>query len=155
MRGAQINGGIAENIQGDAIGGTTNNQNFHAPVGNLAGVNKGSMTVHVEQQRMDNIIKLIAILKEISQSFPNEQQENVEIHLSDLKSDLNQQEKPNLSKLKTRIIGLLSVAIAVAGTIATATDFANNVFELSNNLKVPIDVIQPQLREFKELQPQF
>ena len=130
------------------------NQTFNAPAINVAGINKGTMIAHMGQST-DDIVKLLTTLQETVKSFPEEQKEKAEVYLGDLVSDLNHQEKPSLSKLKTRIIGLLSVAIAIAGSVATATDFANNVFELSNKLNVPVEAIRPQLEEFKKLQSNF
>ena len=45
--------------------------------------------------------------------------------------------------------------MVIAGRVATATDFANNVLELSNKLEVSTAEIQPQLEELKRALPEF
>ena len=79
----------------------------------------------------------------------------VEGHIEDLNNNFKQQANPAPSTIKRRIIGLLGVAITIAGAVATATDFANNVLELSSKLEVPAEAIQPQLEKFKSLRPEF
>jgi len=132
----------------------TINQTFNAQVGNAAGVNKGSMNAHIGKNA-DDVMKLITALQQIAQSFPNDQKELVEGYIEDLSNDFSQSIKPSSSAVKRRIIALWGVAIAVAGSIATATDFANNVLELSNKLEIPTEAIQPQLEEFSRLRPDF
>ena len=103
----------------------------------------------------DDIIKLVSVLQEIAGSFPADPKELTEGHLEDLKNDYAQHSKPSPSTFKRRIIGLLSVAMVIAGRVATATDFANNVLELSNKLEVPISEIQPQLETLKYALPEL
>ena len=74
--------------------------------------------------------------------------------MEDLTYDLAQPQ-PNPAKLKTRFIALLGVAIALGTHIATATDFANNVLELSQKLSVPTQALQPQLEQLKQIHPDF
>ena len=45
--------------------------------------------------------------------------------------------------------------MVIAGRVATATDFANSVLELSNKLDVPVAEIQPQLETLKRVLPEF
>ncbi|MEM9008822.1 MAG: hypothetical protein AAGE59_35600, partial [Cyanobacteria bacterium P01_F01_bin.86] len=91
---------------------------------------------------------------DISQSFPAVQSQEVHIHLEDLANDLAQ-EQPQRSRLRTRLAALLGVEIAVGTTVATATDFANNVLELSQKLSIPPTEFQPQLQQLQQIQPDF
>jgi uncharacterized protein YjbI with pentapeptide repeats len=126
---------------------------FHGPVGNVADTNYGVMNAHIEQNR-DDISRLMTSLRDLAQSFPTAQIEEVHIHLEDLANDLKQ-EKPQPSRLRTRLVALFGVAIAVSGAVATATDFANNLLELSAKLSIPAAEFQRQLQQLKELQPDF
>lgn len=148
----------AEQVNAQGVGVMMENPNikqtFNATVGNAVGVNQGEMIAYIGKSS-EEIIRLITSLQEISQSFPEEQKEAAAIQLSDLTNDFNQPTEPHKARLKTRIIGLLSIAISIAGAVATTTDFANNVLELSNKLEVPVKAIQPKLEEFKKLQPEF
>ncbi|MGF1520907.1 MAG: pentapeptide repeat-containing protein [Leptolyngbyaceae cyanobacterium] len=136
-------------------------QNFYGPVGNVAGNvagnNYGNMkaTIHSNYgSKADDILRLLTALRESAQAFPKTQIEEVHIHLDDLANDL-QQEKPQTARLRTRLVALLGVAIALGTHIATATDFANNVLELSQKLSVPAQALEPQLQQLKDIHPDF
>ncbi|MGB3309160.1 MAG: pentapeptide repeat-containing protein [Nodosilinea sp.] len=133
LQGAQFAGGFAETVQGNQIGGVINNYRSNA----------------------DDIVRLLFSLGELSQAFPEDQQQQVQIHLQDLAIDLKQPEQCSPTKLKTRLAGLFGVLILLGGGIATATDFANNVLELSEKLNVPAKEFQPQLQQFKQIYPDF
>ncbi|MEM9005059.1 MAG: hypothetical protein AAGE59_16245 [Cyanobacteria bacterium P01_F01_bin.86] len=90
---------------------------------------------------------------EIKESFPDEDKKTAQVHLEDLANDLKQPE-PNPAKLKTRFMGLLGVAIALGTHVATATDFANNVLELSPKLSVPTQALEPRLEQLKQTHPE-
>jgi hypothetical protein len=107
--------------------------------------NTGSGTVsHFSQnigQNVDEISKLIGSLREIAEKFPETQREKAMGLLKNLQEDIAKPEKQKDSRIKTCIVALL----AIAGVVATGTDFANNVFELSEKLGIPIDFNVPQL----------
>ncbi len=92
-------------------------------------------------QNVDEIIKIIASLREMAQGFPEVQREEVMVHLDDLQEDISTPEKQKPQRVKTRIAALLTIAALVAGT----ADFANNVLELSEKLGVPVDINIPQV----------
>jgi hypothetical protein len=62
----------------------------------------------------------------MAQEFPEAQREEAIIHLDDLQEDITIPEKQKPQRIKTRIVALLTIA----GLVAGATDFANNVLEL-------------------------
>ncbi len=64
------------------------------------------------------------------------------MHLDDLEEDIQQPEKFQPKRMKARLAALLAIAVALGGAVATATDFANNVLELSKKLN--IELVQPQ-----------
>lgn len=127
-------------------------QNFYGSVGNVAGTNYGSMTAYIKQNG-DEITRLLVSLRKIAQEFPEAQREEVQVHLEDLAADLDQPEKCQQARLKTRIAGLFGVLLMLGGGVATATDFANNVLELSEKLDVPTETFQPQLEQLKQIYP--
>jgi uncharacterized protein YjbI with pentapeptide repeats len=129
-------------------------QSFHSSVGSVAGTNYGSMTAYINQNS-DEVTRLLASLHKIAQEFPEAQREEVQIHLEDLASDLNNPEKCQPARMKTRIAGLFGVLLMLGGGVATATDFANNVLELSKKLDVPAETFRPQLEHFKQLYPEY
>ncbi len=127
-------------------------------LGNLADVNHGNMTATIHNhygQDADTILQKLEALREYAKSFPEEEKEAVQVHVEGLGQDLQQFQKPSTARSKTRLAGLLGVAIALGTHIATATDFANNVLELADKLAVPTDALQPQLQQLKEIHPEF
>jgi AbiTii len=88
-------------------------------------------------QNIDEITTLIESLRKIVQDLPEEQREEAIIHLDDLQEDINAPEKQKPKRLKTRILALLAVGSVIAG----ATDFTNNVMQLSEKLGVNIPQI--------------
>ncbi|MEM1308193.1 MAG: pentapeptide repeat-containing protein [Cyanobacteria bacterium P01_H01_bin.153] len=137
----------------------TSNQNFYGPIGNVASTNYGQMTATIHQNygpQADDIIQHLAALRVSTQSLPEKEKETAQLHIKDLTNDVAAQSgKPGPIALRTRIVGLLTVAITLGTHVATATDFANNVLELSQKLDVPTQTLQPQLQQLKEMHPDF
>ena len=95
-------------------------------------------------QNIDEITSLIQSLRNTAQEFPTEEREQALVHLEDLEEDIHKPEKRKPNRVKTRLTALFAIAIGVGGAVATATDFTNNILELSEKLGVPIEMIQPQ-----------
>ncbi|WP_052288291.1 pentapeptide repeat-containing protein [Leptolyngbya iicbica] len=127
--------------------------NLQGNVINLGEIS-GQVSLHYGQDA-DKILQTLESLQSYAQTFPETEKEAVQVHLEDLTHDLQQFKKPSPARLKTRLMGLLRIAVALGTGIATATDFANNVLELADKLAVPIEVLEPQLREFKAIHPNF
>ncbi|MDV3352696.1 hypothetical protein QGP82_28735 [Leptothoe sp. LEGE 181152] len=102
----------------------------------------------------DSIEKILESLVQIAESFSSQYKELAITYVEDLRSDLKQKEK-NPSKLRMRILSLLSIVVTLGGGIAGVADFANNVLDLSQKLQVPFVEIQPQLSQVKQLYPDF
>jgi len=92
-------------------------------------------------QEIDEITRLITSLREMSQEFPENQREEIIVHLDDLQEDITIPEKRKPQRIKTRIAALLTIG----GLFAGGADFANNVLELSEKLGIPTDINIPQL----------
>ncbi len=95
-------------------------------------------------QNIDEITNLIQSLRNTAQEFPTEEREQALVHLDDLEEDLDKPDKRKPNRVKTRLTALFAIAIGIGGAVATATDFTNNILELSEKLGVPIEMIQPQ-----------
>ena len=130
-------------------------QNFNGPIyGNVAAINEGNMTAYSNVKARE-IIDLIKKLEKASQQASEDgTKELAKVHLGDLALDV-QQSHPDLSRLKTRIIALFGVAMTIGGAIATGTDFANNVLDLSDKVGVPTTEIQQKLLDVKHMYPAF
>ncbi|NEQ48182.1 MAG: hypothetical protein F6K00_33470 [Leptolyngbya sp. SIOISBB] len=132
----------------------TSRYTIHGNIGNLADTNWGNMTATINQNygaQADDIIQLLTSLREAAQAFPEEEKEAALDCVQQTKAALAQ---PQPTKLKTRIVSLLTVASALRYS-SPATDFANNVLELSQKLDVPVQILEPQLQQLKQLHPDF
>jgi hypothetical protein len=128
MRGAQFAGGFAETVQGNQIGGVINNYG----------------------QNADDIVRLLATLRELTQTFPTEQKEEAQMELDDLEADLQKPEKQEPKRLGMRLKRLVAAgttAAAIAGGAATFSGnlntFTDNVLELGEKIGLSRDAIQP------------
>ena len=124
-----------ENSSGDTI------QDF-VGIGKVSG---GTITQNFnnisknEKQDLDEIVRLIDSLSNLAKSFPDEQREEAESHLEDVQEQVNNpDEKKKLYKLKAGLAALLAVSMPLGGAMATATDFTNNVLELSNKFGIEL-----------------
>jgi uncharacterized protein YjbI with pentapeptide repeats len=126
LNNAKFGGGFAAE-GGTAIGGQFNDY---------------STTIN---NNLDEITTLIQSLHQLAQTFPTPQRDEVEEHLNDLQEDLKQPDKVKPSRLKATLGALLAIALTLGGAVATATDFTNNVLELSN--KFGIELVHPQANQ--------
>jgi uncharacterized protein YjbI with pentapeptide repeats len=124
-------------------------QNFYAPVGNVAGTNQGQMTAYINQNN-EAISQLIATLRASAQTFPPEQKDDVLMELEDLEGDLSKPEKQEpkrIGKRLQRLIAAGTAAATLAGGAATfagnVNDFTANVLELGEKIGLSSDAIQP------------
>lgn len=131
FRGAQFAGGFAETVHGDQVGGTV--QNFHGPVGNVAGTNYGTMTAYINQNS-DDISRLIAALRETAQQFPEDQKEEALMELDDLEADLKAPEKQDPKRIGKRLKRLIAAGTAAATLASGAATFSGNINEFTSNV---------------------
>jgi hypothetical protein len=127
-----------------------NNDFRYANFGGGAAIGDGAIQIggthNIFSQKINNnldeIRRLIDILRSQARSFPQKYQEEVEDHLIDLENDLQQPEKRGSNRSKASLLALLTTAGVIGGSVATGTDFANNVLELSK--KFGIELVQTQ-----------
>ncbi|PZV07887.1 MAG: pentapeptide repeat-containing protein [Leptolyngbya sp.] len=126
LRGAQFAGGFAETVQGNQVGGIINNYG----------------------QNADDVVRLLTSLRQLSQTFPEEQKADVLMELDDLESDLSkpEQEPKRLGKRLQRLIAAGTAAATLAGGAATfsgnVNEFTENVFELGEKIGLTREVMQ-------------
>ena len=131
LRGSQFAGGFAETVQGDQVGGTV--QNFHGPVGNVAGTNYGSMTAYINQNA-DDISRLLTALRETAQQFPEAQKDEALMELDDLEADLKAPEKREPKRIGKRLQRLIAAGTAAASVAGGAATFSGNINEFTGNV---------------------
>jgi hypothetical protein len=96
---------------------------------------------------LDEIQQLIAALRSQAEGFPEEKRDEIEVHLGDLEEDLKQPEKHNPNRIKARLSALIAIATVIGGTVATGTDFANNVLELGKKFGIELVQTHPSQQE--------
>ena len=118
------------------------NQHFHAPVGNVASTNYGSMTAYINRNSND-IYHLLTTLREMVQCFPEEQKDEALMELDDIESDLKTPEKQTpkrIGKRFQRLIAAGTAAATIAGGAATFSDdlneFTKNVVDLAEKVGI-------------------
>ena len=127
FRGAQFAGGFAETVRGNQVGGIINNYG----------------------QTADDIVRLLASLRTLSQTFPSEPKEEALMALDDLEADLSEptkQEPKRIGKRLQRLMAAGAAAMAIAGGAATVSgdinEFTENVLELGEKMGLAREDIQ-------------
>jgi uncharacterized protein YjbI with pentapeptide repeats len=125
------------------------NQNFHGPVGNVAGTNYGSMTAYINENSND-INRLLTVLRGTAQQFPEAQKDEALMELDDLEADLKipeKQEPKRIGKRLQRLIAAGTAAATLTGGAATFSgninDFTSNALELAEKVGLSRDAVQP------------
>jgi uncharacterized protein YjbI with pentapeptide repeats len=125
------------------------NQNFHGPVGNVAGTNYGSMTAYINQNS-DDISRLLTALRETAQQFPEAQKVEALMELDDLEADLKALEKQEPKRIGKRLQRLIAAGTAAATFVGGAAtfsgninEFTGNVLELAEKVGLSQDAVQP------------
>jgi hypothetical protein len=142
--------GSGDNIAGDKvmrdkIGTQFNNNNQGANIANFANEvkdNARQQASHFSQTSgasTAEILELINKLRQTADQFPAEIREELIIDVEDVELEV-QKTAPerNLPKLKKRLLALFTAATVTFAAIASTTDFANNVLEISNKLGIEL-----------------
>ncbi len=119
QRGAQFAGGFAETVNGNQIGGIINNYG----------------------QNTDDILRLLTSLRDLSQSFPDDQKEKAQMALDGLEADLNKPEKPSPKRLGQWLKMLILAGTAAATFVEGAATFSGNVNEFTDNTSKLIETL--------------
>jgi uncharacterized protein YjbI with pentapeptide repeats len=128
------NQGSKYDLRGAKFGG-----GFAAEGGYQEGGQLNDYSIQVSAN-MDEIAKLIQSLKTTTQTFPKEQQSDIDIEIEELQTDLADEQRRDPKRLGKRVRSLWLAACAIAVGVAGITDFSNNVLELSKKLNVPIPI---------------
>jgi uncharacterized protein YjbI with pentapeptide repeats len=98
----------------------------------------------------EDISHIIASLRDVAQSFPEQQKNDVLGELEDLEHDLKTPENQNPERVGRRLKRLLVTGTALATLASGAASFSGdinkftgNVLELTKKLGLPVELIQP------------
>lgn len=97
--------------------------------------------------KLDEIAPLVSSLRDMAETFPQEQRTEAIDHLDDIEADLKQPpEKRKPSRAKAAILALMATATAVSGAVTATNEFVTQTQELAEKLGIllPIEQVQPQ-----------
>ncbi|MEI6443471.1 MAG: COR domain-containing protein, partial [Nostocales cyanobacterium ELA583] len=85
------------------------------------------------------LMQIISTMRQTAAQFPPEIRDDIIIDIDDVEAEIQKPEKErNLPKLKKRLIALGTAATVAFTGVAGMTDFANNVMEIGNKLKIEL-----------------
>ena len=87
-------------------------------------------------QNINDIESLIASIKDIINYFPEQQQIEAKIELSDLETDIKTPEKHDVNRFKKRLKGLLAAGTAAATIAGGAVTFSDNLNQFTDNVLI-------------------
>lgn len=154
FRGASI-GNIFELEQSTVHQDTVNrtiNQNTGSTIGSV-----DEFTVNNYNNTGKEIGYLLSAIRSQTDVFPDEHKADSLFMIEDLERDLSTPE-PNQDKIKRRLMGLIKIAVAVAGEVlgnSPASSFTDVVLRLANNLGISLeDSSSPKLIQLEEASSQ-
>ncbi|BAY17153.1 small GTP-binding protein domain-containing protein [Anabaenopsis circularis NIES-21] len=107
-------------------------ENAHQQVGDLTQTSGANIT---------EILQLISNLRQTAAQFPPEIHDDIIVDIDDVEAEIHKPEpERNKTKLKKRLIALLTAAGLIAAPIAGMTDFTNNVLEIGNKLGIELQL---------------
>ncbi|TFI53037.1 GTP-binding protein [Mastigocladus laminosus UU774] len=135
-----------QNNQGDFKPMTANTNNFHnSNIGNFANEvkdNASQQASNFKQTSGANVAELMQIISTMRQTaaqFPPEIHEDITIDIDDVEAEIKKPEKDrNVTRLRKRLLALLTAASVTAVPIAGMTDFTNNVMEIGDKLGIEL-----------------
>ncbi|MEM8808649.1 MAG: COR domain-containing protein [Cyanobacteria bacterium P01_G01_bin.38] len=125
---------ITNNNQGANIANLVNEAKDNAQV-TAANFTQTSGTSTAE------LLQIVDTLRQLTTQFPPEKQEDFIIDLDDVEEELQKpedQRKPG--KLKKRLTALLTAASLIAGSVASANEFADDVIDLGDKLGIELQL---------------
>jgi len=133
----QVNGGTVH--QAGTTNQTTNNLQG-ATIGNFAN-QLNDNAKQISGATAADLIQLITTLRDQAQPFPEAQREDILIELEDLEEQANKPaQQRSLPRIKKRLLAILTAATVAGGAVATATDFTNNVTDLSEKFGIELQL---------------
>jgi internalin A len=115
-------------------------QTFNAPVGVVA--NDHAQVTNFTQINNANtaeLLQLIATMRQTAAQFPQDIQDDIIIDIEDIEAEIQKPEADrNIPKIRKRLIAILAAVSVMAGSIASATDFANNAIDVGSKLGIEL-----------------
>jgi internalin A len=132
---------ITNNNQGANIGNLVNEAKDNAQV-------TASNFTQTSGASTDDLLKIIASLRQTVAQLPTEAQEDLNIEIDDVEEEIKKPENQrNMARLKKRLTALVTAASLIAGGVTATNKFAGEVIDLGS--KVGIELQLPSAAEDK------
>jgi hypothetical protein len=136
-----------DKVMGNKVGNQTNNNNQGANIGNLVSEARDNAQISASNFSQTSgastaeLLQIIAAMRQTVAQFPTEAQEDFIIDIDDVEEEVQKPENQrNLPKLKKRLMALVTAASMIAGSVAAANNFADEVIELGNKVGIELQL---------------
>ncbi len=117
-----------------------NAKGFQAEAGEGATLYQAE-TINIYNNNQTQILQLVANLRQIASTFPQDLQDDLTIDIDDVEEELKKPEdKRNPNKLKKRLLALAMAFSAIAAPTAAMADFTNNVTDLAEKAGIELQL---------------
>ena len=123
---------ITNNLQGANIGNLVNEAKDNAQV-------TASNFTQTSGASTAELLQIMANLRQIAAQFPQAVREDITIDLDDVEAEINKpDDQRSQARLKKRLLALLTATTMIAGSVAGAADFANNITDLGGKVGIEL-----------------
>ena len=123
---------ITNNLQGANIGNLVNEAKDNAQV-------TASNFTQTSGPSTAELLQIMANLRQIATQFPQAVREDITIDLDDVEAEINKpDDQRSQARLKKRLLALLTATTMIAGSVAGAADFANNITDLGDKVGIEL-----------------
>ncbi|NER81257.1 MAG: hypothetical protein F6K42_17160 [Leptolyngbya sp. SIO1D8] len=138
-------------------------QGDHQPVTEITNNNQGANIANLVNEAKDNaqvtasnftqtsgtstaeLLQIINALRQTVTQFPQDVQEDIIIDIEDVEEEIKKPaEQRNMPRLKKRLAALVTAASMIAGSIAAANEFADDVIDLGSKVGIELQLPQSQ-----------
>lgn len=115
---------------------------INAPISFLQ--NSDQNTVNINQNINQNItetLKSIDCLSQYIKKFPENEREIANVHLEDLKHEVEKHEQSKPQKIRAYFLAFIGIALPLLSCLANTTDFLNNVTDLASKFSIELSEI--------------
>jgi internalin A len=118
--------------------------NFNAPMSGIIGSDNAQVSHNTFTQTnnatTEELLQLIATLRQTSATFPPETQAEIIPDLEDLEAEIIKPDR-NPTKIRKRLVAIITAAGLIAGSVANVTDFSNAAIDLGQKFDIDIPAL--------------
>lgn len=132
------------NQQETTMNESSKTNNFNAPMSGIIGSDNAQVSHNTFTQTnsasTEELLQLIATLRQTSANFPPETQAEIIPDLEDIEAEIIKPDR-NPIKIRKRLVAIATAASLVAGGVANVTDFSNAAIDLGQKFDIDIPAL--------------